>query len=253
MSQAAKDLGITRARLCTAGWKNMGSRSLAPLLAAQVALFLFGALAWLALHPRPLRQHPALRPGGDRGWRSDFPSGGFPDARCRQRAAATRGQTFAADSRPPQCCSCFWTRRPRRCCFGADGIQVIAVNRAQRASCSTRPTPCRHGPAALRRPTACRPAPRPCPSAGGRGCLRRQPGRAGSKPARSTGLLALTDISADGRAAEAAALRDLLRVLNHELMNALTPVASMSRSALDLLREERVRKTSARRSRRWSG
>jgi len=47
----------------------------------------------------------------------------------------------------------------------------------------------------------------------------------------------LTDISADVRAAEAGALRDLLRVLNHELMNALTPVASMSRSALELLRD----------------
>ena len=50
-------------------------------------------------------------------------------------------------------------------------------------------------------------------------------------------LIVLTDMTADVRAAEAAALRDLLRVLNHELMNALTPVASMSRSALDLLRD----------------
>jgi two-component system, NtrC family, nitrogen regulation sensor histidine kinase NtrY len=50
-------------------------------------------------------------------------------------------------------------------------------------------------------------------------------------------LVVLTDISAEVRAAEAAALRDLLRVLNHELMNALTPVASMSRSALDMLRD----------------
>ncbi|MCR6659466.1 MAG: hypothetical protein NVV72_08995 [Asticcacaulis sp.] len=38
-------------------------------------------------------------------------------------------------------------------------------------------------------------------------------------------LAVLTDISADVRAAEANALRDLLKVLNHELMNALTPVA----------------------------
>jgi nitrogen fixation/metabolism regulation signal transduction histidine kinase len=51
-------------------------------------------------------------------------------------------------------------------------------------------------------------------------------------------LAVLTDISADVRAAEATALRDLLRVLNHELMNALTPVASMSKSALDLLAED---------------
>ncbi|HTN41396.1 MAG TPA: HAMP domain-containing sensor histidine kinase, partial [Asticcacaulis sp.] len=53
----------------------------------------------------------------------------------------------------------------------------------------------------------------------------------------SSQLAVLTDISAEVRAAEATALRDLLRVLNHELMNALTPVASMSRSALDILRD----------------
>ncbi|MGN6423559.1 MAG: sensor histidine kinase [Asticcacaulis sp.] len=50
-------------------------------------------------------------------------------------------------------------------------------------------------------------------------------------------LMVMTDISAEVRAAEATALRDLLRVLNHELMNALTPVASMSRSALDILKD----------------
>lgn len=52
-------------------------------------------------------------------------------------------------------------------------------------------------------------------------------------------LVVMTDISAEVRAAEATALRDLLRVLNHELMNALTPVASMSRSALDILKDNR--------------
>ncbi len=55
---------------------------------------------------------------------------------------------------------------------------------------------------------------------------------------RLSHLAVLTDISADVRAAEASALRDLLRVLNHELMNALTPVASMSKSALDLLHDD---------------
>ncbi|UDF05545.1 PAS domain-containing sensor histidine kinase [Asticcacaulis sp. AND118] len=55
---------------------------------------------------------------------------------------------------------------------------------------------------------------------------------------RTSQLAVLTDISADVRAAEATALRDLLRVLNHELMNALTPVASMSKSALDLLHDD---------------
>lgn len=48
-------------------------------------------------------------------------------------------------------------------------------------------------------------------------------------------LAILIDITSEVRAAEASALRDLLKVLNHELMNALTPVASMSRSALDLI------------------
>ncbi len=51
-------------------------------------------------------------------------------------------------------------------------------------------------------------------------------------------LMVMTDISAEVRAAEAGALRDLLRVLNHELMNALTPMASMSKSALDLLHDD---------------
>ncbi len=50
-------------------------------------------------------------------------------------------------------------------------------------------------------------------------------------------LAILVDITPEVRAAEAHALRDLLRVLNHELMNALTPVASMSRSALDLIED----------------
>lgn len=50
-------------------------------------------------------------------------------------------------------------------------------------------------------------------------------------------LLVMTDISAEMRAAEATVLRDLLRVLNHELMNALTPVTSMSRTALDILKD----------------
>ncbi|ESQ75668.1 PAS domain-containing sensor histidine kinase [Asticcacaulis sp. AC402] len=48
-------------------------------------------------------------------------------------------------------------------------------------------------------------------------------------------LAILIDITPEVRAAEASALRDLLKVLNHELMNALTPVASMSRSALELI------------------
>jgi signal transduction histidine kinase len=54
---------------------------------------------------------------------------------------------------------------------------------------------------------------------------------------RRATLFALSDISAEMRASEATALRDLMKILNHELMNALTPVASMSRSALDIMQE----------------
>ncbi|MGN6376022.1 MAG: sensor histidine kinase [Sphingomonas sp.] len=48
-------------------------------------------------------------------------------------------------------------------------------------------------------------------------------------------IAALVDIGAELRAAEASALRDLLQVLSHEIMNALTPIASLGRSAADLL------------------
>jgi len=61
----------------------------------------------------------------------------------------------------------------------------------------------------------------------------------------SAHLVVMTDISAELRAAEASALRDLLKVLNHELMNALTPVASMSRSALELLTDDTPQARSA--------
>ncbi len=45
----------------------------------------------------------------------------------------------------------------------------------------------------------------------------------------------LTNISAERRAAEAAAMRDLFQVVNHELMNSLTPITSLSQTAADLL------------------
>jgi two-component system nitrogen regulation sensor histidine kinase NtrY len=45
----------------------------------------------------------------------------------------------------------------------------------------------------------------------------------------------LLDIQPEIRAAEAAALRDLMQVLSHEIMNALTPVASLAATAIDLL------------------
>lgn len=52
-------------------------------------------------------------------------------------------------------------------------------------------------------------------------------------PARA--ILVLVDVEAEARMAEARTTRELLQVLSHEVMNALTPVASLSESALDLL------------------
>ncbi len=48
-------------------------------------------------------------------------------------------------------------------------------------------------------------------------------------------LAVLTDIEAELQAAEAAALRDLLQVLSHEIMNSLTPVTSLADTAQALL------------------
>jgi two-component system, NtrC family, nitrogen regulation sensor histidine kinase NtrY len=50
-------------------------------------------------------------------------------------------------------------------------------------------------------------------------------------------LAILIDIEPEIRVAEAAALRELMQVLSHELMNALTPVASLAATARDLLGE----------------
>ncbi|TPG38269.1 histidine kinase [Sphingomonas koreensis] len=52
-----------------------------------------------------------------------------------------------------------------------------------------------------------------------------------------TRIAALVNIDAELRAAEASALRDLLQVLSHEIMNALTPIASLGRTAADMLAE----------------
>lgn len=48
-------------------------------------------------------------------------------------------------------------------------------------------------------------------------------------------ILALVDIQAEVQAAEAAALRELIQVLSHEIMNSLTPVTSLAQTAADLL------------------
>ena len=50
-------------------------------------------------------------------------------------------------------------------------------------------------------------------------------------------MAALLDIQPELHAAEAAALREMMQVLSHEIMNALTPVASLVASAEDLLAE----------------
>lgn len=52
-------------------------------------------------------------------------------------------------------------------------------------------------------------------------------------------LAALTDIEAEIQAAEAAALRELLQVLSHELMNSLTPLSSLAQSAAEALADEK--------------
>jgi signal transduction histidine kinase len=50
-------------------------------------------------------------------------------------------------------------------------------------------------------------------------------------------LAALVDVESEVQAAEAQALRELLQVLSHELMNSLTPVASLAETAEGLLRD----------------
>ncbi len=52
---------------------------------------------------------------------------------------------------------------------------------------------------------------------------------------RMTRIGALIDIDAELKAAEAAALRDLVQVLSHEIVNALTPIASLAGTAVAML------------------
>jgi len=58
----------------------------------------------------------------------------------------------------------------------------------------------------------------------------------GAAPTRRLGVL--TNISAERRAAEASAMRDLFQVVNHELMNSLTPITSLSQTAAELLADD---------------
>lgn len=50
-------------------------------------------------------------------------------------------------------------------------------------------------------------------------------------------IAALTDIQAEVQAAEAAALRELMLVLSHEIMNSMTPVTSLAESTAALLKD----------------
>lgn len=50
-----------------------------------------------------------------------------------------------------------------------------------------------------------------------------------------TRIGALIDIDSELKAAEATALRELVQVLSHEIVNALTPIASLAQSAADML------------------
>jgi signal transduction histidine kinase len=52
---------------------------------------------------------------------------------------------------------------------------------------------------------------------------------------RSVRILALVDVQAEIQAAEASALRELIQVLSHEIMNSLTPVTSLAQTAAELL------------------
>lgn len=51
----------------------------------------------------------------------------------------------------------------------------------------------------------------------------------------ATRVAALIDIDAEMKAVEAQALRDLLQVLSHEITNTLTPIASLARTAAQML------------------
>ncbi|USQ93950.1 sensor histidine kinase [Caulobacter sp. RL271] len=209
----------------------MGSRSLAPLLAIQFALFLFGALAWLAF-TRDLYANAILCV-----LVAAALAGGLSQRLLYGRPLAVRtepaGQTYAADLSRRRL-QLLLDQTPSPLLLRGDVDQIIAVNRAARRLFDT---PYALSPQA-RRTLADNLLPGdPISPIRWRDAVYAVNRAELVENGEATDLLALTDISADVRAAEAMALRDLLRVLNHELMNALTPVASMSRSALDLLRE----------------
>jgi signal transduction histidine kinase len=209
----------------------MGFRPLVPLLLAQAALFMAGALAWLAfthgLYANALLcllVATALVFGLSRRLLS---------ARPLRNGVASPGAAFSA-ALSRRRLQLLLDQVPSPILLGGQDDQIIAVNRAARQLFDTPyalPALARQALAGDRRfgepamPVRWRDA----AYAVNRAEL--------LENGEAADLVVLTDISADVRAAEAGALRDLLRVLNHELMNALTPVASLSRSALELLRD----------------
>ncbi|MBW8883065.1 MAG: PAS domain-containing protein, partial [Asticcacaulis sp.] len=209
----------------------MGFRPLVPLLLAQAALFVAGVLAWLAF-THGLYANALLCLLAATALMLSL-SQRLVSARPLRSAAAPPGAAFSA-ALGRRRLQLLLDQVPSPILLRGQDDQILAVNRAARRLFDT--------PYAL--PVLARQA-----------LTEDRPFRELATPVRwrdaayavnraellengeTADLVVLTDISADVRAAEAGALRDLLRVLNHELMNALTPVASMSRSALELLRD----------------
>jgi two-component system nitrogen regulation sensor histidine kinase NtrY len=209
----------------------MGSKALALRLLAQASIFALGVLAWLsvtrglyatallcALAGAALALDLAQKFGAWRAARADpiLSGPGFAAELSRRRLELLLDQT------------------PSPILLGTGDDRIVAANRAARRAFDTPHLLSDAARLALTsgRPLADLASPlrwREASYAVSRAEIVDDGGHAD--------LIVLTDMTADVRAAEAAALRDLLRVLNHELMNALTPVASMSRSALDLLRD----------------
>jgi signal transduction histidine kinase len=201
------------------------------LLLAQGALFIAGALAWLAF-THGLYANALLCLLAATGLVLGL-SQRLVAARPLRSAAAPPGAAFSA-ALSRRRLQLLLDQVPSPILLRGQGDQIVAVNRAARQLFDT--------PYAL--PALARQA----LTDDGRFRERATPVRWRDaayavnraellENGETADLVVLTDISADVRAAEAGALRDLLRVLNHELMNALTPVASMSRSALELLRD----------------
>ncbi len=209
----------------------MGSRPLVPLLLAQGALFIAGALAWLAFtHGLYANALLCLLAASGLGLGL---SQCLISARPLRSAAAPPGAAFSA-ALSRRRLQLLLDQVPSPILLRGQDDQIVAVNRAARQLFDTPyalPAPARQALTddgrfrGLATPVRWRDA----AYAVNRAEL--------LENGETADLVVLTDISADVRAAEAGALRDLLRVLNHELMNALTPVASMSRSALELLRD----------------